>query len=231
MSRTAWRAWRWWGSSSRMSISRCVQKSGGSPKRWCSAGSHAGSTWSITTLTGGLLKQSPKRQCRVRRPKSHNEPSCRGFAISDLGSGFRRVTPREDLAYRCETIERAYEFMLAYAAQGLSGDAGSQSGGELRTLLSAAAGALTNLAAQYAALVDLEGRQPRDKYAAFLDVIGRDAADALAAIELVLAQASISSQVIDNLNASIHVRALLTDVFLVDEILKVADAQQAPRVT
>jgi hypothetical protein len=140
------------------------------------------------------------------------------------------VTPREDLAYRCETIERAYEFMLAYAAQGLSGDAASQSGGELRTLLSGAAGALTNLAAQYAALVDSEGRQPRDKYAAFLDVIRRDAADALAAIELVLAQPSISSQVIDNLNASIHVRALLTDLFLVDEILKVSDAQQAPRM-
>jgi hypothetical protein len=32
--------------------------------------------------------------------------------------------------------------------------------------------------------------------------------------------------VVDNLNASIHVRALLTDLFLIDEILKVADAQQ-----
>jgi hypothetical protein len=135
------------------------------------------------------------------------------------------VTPREDLADRCETIERAYEFMLAYAAQGLSGDAGSQSGGELRQLLSRAAGALTNLSDRYAALVDSEGRQPREQYAAFLDVLRRDAADAFAAIGLVLAQRSISSQVIDNLNASIHVRALLTDLFLIDEILKVPDTQ------
>ena len=30
----------------------------------------------------------------------------------------------------------------------------------------------------------------------------------------------ISSQMIDNVNASIHVRALLTDVFVIDEILK-----------
>jgi len=37
---------------------------------------------------------------------------------------------------------------------------------------------------------------------------------------LVLAQKSISSQLVDNLNASIHVRALLTDVFLIDEALK-----------
>ena len=139
------------------------------------------------------------------------------------------VTLRDDLAQRCDTIERAYEFMLAYAAQGLSGDAGSQSGGELRELLSRAAGALSSLSDQYAALVDGESLRPRDKYAAFIDVIRRDAADALAAIELVLAQRSISSQVVDNLNASIHVRALLTDLFLIDEVLKVTDAHQTSR--
>ena len=139
------------------------------------------------------------------------------------------MTPRDDLAQRCETIERAYEFMLAYAAQGLSGDAGSQSGGELRELLSRAAAALRNLSDQYAALVEAERRHPPDKYAAFLDVIRRDATDALAAIELVLVQPSISSQVVDNLNASIHVRALLTDLFLIDEILKTpaADVRHA----
>jgi hypothetical protein len=130
------------------------------------------------------------------------------------------VTIRDDLAQRCETIERAYEFMLAYAAQGLSGDAGSQSGGELRQLLSRATGALADLSDRYLALVQGEGLHPSDKYGAFIDVIRRDAGDARAAIELVLAQRSISSQVIDNLNASIHVRALLTDLFLIDEILK-----------
>jgi len=51
-------------------------------------------------------------------------------------------------------------------------------------------------------------------------VLARDARDSLAAVELVLAQAGISSQLIDNLNASIHLRALLTDLFLIDEILK-----------
>jgi hypothetical protein len=35
-----------------------------------------------------------------------------------------------------------------------------------------------------------------------------------------LSQPAISSQLIDNLNASIHLRALLTDLFLLDEILK-----------
>ena len=36
----------------------------------------------------------------------------------------------------------------------------------------------------------------------------------------VLAMAAISSQLIDNLNASIHLRALLTDLFLIDEIVR-----------
>ncbi len=57
-----------------------------------------------------------------------------------------------------------------------------------------------------------------------------DARDSLAAIELVLAQSVISSQLIDNLNASIHLRALLTDLFLIEEILG-AQRQEHPLVT
>jgi hypothetical protein len=57
-------------------------------------------------------------------------------------------------------------------------------------------------------------------YRGFLDVIARDARDARAAIQVVLAQRAISSQLVDNLNASIHLRALLTDLFLIDEALK-----------
>ena len=55
---------------------------------------------------------------------------------------------------------------------------------------------------------------------AFLAVLDRDARDSLAAMELVLAQPAISSQLIDNLNASMHLRALLTDVFLLGEVLR-----------
>jgi hypothetical protein len=55
---------------------------------------------------------------------------------------------------------------------------------------------------------------------AFLAVLDRDSRDSLSAIELVLAQPAISSQLIDNLNASIHLRALLTDLFLLGETLK-----------
>jgi len=116
----------------------------------------------------------------------------------------------QNLADRINAIEECYEFMLAYAAQGLPADAGIPSGGQLREFLRRAAEALTGLA---------EACSPAIAKA-FLAVLQRDAGDALAAIELVRAQPALSSQLIDNLNASIHLRALLTDLFLVDEVLK-----------
>jgi hypothetical protein len=62
-------------------------------------------------------------------------------------------------------------------------------------------------------------------------VLEKDAHDSLASIHLVLAQATISSQLIDNLNASIHLRALLTDLFLIDEILKPQPVAAKPAIT
>jgi hypothetical protein len=134
----------------------------------------------------------------------------------------------EDVRRRCDAIEECYEFMLAYAAQGLPGDSGSQSGGQLRELLRQAIKALTGLAEAYAEAVTDESPQSAEKYKAFLHVLDRDAQDSLAALELVLAQPSLSSQLIDNLNASIHLRALLTDLFLIDEILKLHQVAAAP---
>jgi hypothetical protein len=126
----------------------------------------------------------------------------------------------QNLRDQCEAIEECYEFMLAYAAQGLASDAGSSSGDKLRPLLDKASVAISSLVDDYRAAIN-EGRlQPADKHRGFLVVFARDSGDALAAIDLVLAQQAISSQLIDNLNASIHLRALLTDLFLLDEIMK-----------
>ncbi len=120
---------------------------------------------------------------------------------------------------RCDAIEECYEFLLAYAAQGLPSDAGSPSGGQLRAFLDRAAKCLAGLAESCAAAVKQKNLAPAAPYDAFLAVLDRDARDSLSAIELVLAQPAIGSQLIDNLNASIHLRALLTDLFLIGEIL------------
>ena len=124
------------------------------------------------------------------------------------------------LADRTNAIEECYEFMLAYAAQGLPGDQGSASGGQLREFLRRAVEALSGLADAFRTAVKQDSLEPAESYEAFLAVLDRDSTDSLAAIQLVEAQPSLSSQLIDNLNASIHLRALLTDLFLIDEILK-----------
>ena len=127
---------------------------------------------------------------------------------------------KTELKDRCSRIEEAYEFMLAYAAQGVLEEAGSQSAGQLRAFLTRAEAALVGLPEAYRSVVQRDGFEPADRYLAFIDVLDRDARSSLAAIQLVIAQPSISSQLIDNLNASIHVRALLTDLFVIDEVLK-----------
>ena len=125
-----------------------------------------------------------------------------------------------DIKTRIEIIEETYEFMLAYAAQGLEGDKDSKSGGQLRDFLARAEEAISELAPAFRKLVEDEGLEPAAEYLAYIDVIEKDARSSGAAVKLVLAQDSISSQLIDNLNASINLRALLTDLFLIDEIVK-----------
>ena len=129
-------------------------------------------------------------------------------------------TAQTELRDRINTIEESYEYFLAYAAQGVPGNAASQSGGQVRDYLQRSDAALADLADLFTALVKRQNVEPADRYHSFIEVLDRDARDARAAVQLVLAQASVSSQLIDNLNASIHLRALLTDVFLIDEILK-----------
>ena len=136
-----------------------------------------------------------------------------------------------EISDRCDVVEECYEFMLAYAAQGLPSDQGSKSGGQVREFLQRAVKALTGLAEACAVAVKEDGLEPADKYLAFLAVLDRDARDSLAAIELVLAQPAISSQLVDNLNASIHLRALLTDLFLMGEIVTKQDKPAGQVVT
>jgi len=125
-----------------------------------------------------------------------------------------------EIQQHCDTIEDCYEFTLSYAAQGLATDEGSDSGRQVREKLAKVVEALKGLDKSCAVAIEQEGLEPAEQYEAFFAVLLRDAQSSLAAIELVLAQPAISSQLIDNLNASMHVRALLTDLFLVTEILQ-----------
>lgn len=111
----------------------------------------------------------------------------------------------ETLHEHIETIESGYEYLLAYAAQGRESDQGP-GGSEVRATLENMAHAATRIRDQ------LEGGTHD-----FSSVVTEDARKAGAAIALVLEQDGISSELVDNLNASIHLRALLTDLFLLSE--------------
>src|SRR4051812_42659613 len=109
------------------------------------------------------------------------------------------------LAERIEAIEQAYELMLAYAAQGRQNDTDESS--SIRNFLQRADAAMDGLAASLRERVVAQA----DAYAGFIAVLEQDVQRTRAAFRLVLAQQALSSQLIDNLNASIHIRALLTD--------------------
>ena len=102
-----------------------------------------------------------------------------------------------------ETVESGYEFLLAYAAQGRESDKGTDVRATLTAMRDAATGIRDSLTGD-------EG---------FTEVVVDDARKSHAAISLVLAQDAISSELVDNLNASIHLRALLTDLFLLSETI------------
>lgn len=122
-----------------------------------------------------------------------------------------------DVKDRIDTIESSYEFFLAYAAQGLTTDQGAKASAQLRDFLGRLDAALDGLAG--AVTTAAAGREPAEAWRDMLEVVATDARAALAAVRLVNAQEGISSQLIDNLNANIHLRALLTDLFLVDDLI------------
>jgi len=125
------------------------------------------------------------------------------------------------------TLEECYEFLLSFAAQGLTAEKDSERDRHLRAHLQRAVDALRSLESSSEELVRQADLQPVEKYQAFFAIMVHDAKKASTAIELVLVQPAISAQLIDNLNASMHLRTLLTDLFLISEVLKPLEAHAA----
>jgi hypothetical protein len=126
-----------------------------------------------------------------------------------------------DLAQCIETIEAGYEYMLAYAAQGYEASQAAAQPSDILSHLTGMEQALGQLSDAASAAADAVGSDV-SRYEAFLSALTDDAAKSRGAIRLVLTReaSGISSQLVDNLNATIHLRALLTDLFLLDEALK-----------
>jgi hypothetical protein len=126
-----------------------------------------------------------------------------------------------ELRQYIEAIEEAYEYMLAFAAQGRRDERGATGPGIRHFLgrLDAALGPLPHCAAGACRELAL-----KDDCTGILAVLAEDARKAHALVRFVMSRETIGSQLTDNLNASIHLRALLTDLFVLDEALKVSQA-------
>lgn len=136
------------------------------------------------------------------------------------------TTPARDaLAATIEAIERAYEYLLAYAAQGRRDDAGTEARAQLTSLYQALGHIGPQAVAALAPAASLAGAGAAQAtgldadVAAYLDAVEQDARIARGAVALVLSRPQIGSLLVDNLNASVHLRALLTDAFLLDQAL------------
>ena len=121
----------------------------------------------------------------------------------------------QDLKDRIETIEEAFEYMMAYAAQGRDQEDPSEGGG-IRSWLTKAATALEDLHQlaqdRSAAVKSIEVGD----WAEFLAIVKADSARAHILVNFALAQPNLSSELVDNLNATNHIRTILTDVSLLD---------------
>ena len=115
----------------------------------------------------------------------------------------------QELEAHIEVVETAYEFLLAYAAQGREDDLDGP-GRKSREVLAGLDGALAEIH---------RGLDPQNP---FSDVVIDDIGKTRRALALVTSQPRISSELIDNLNASIHLRAVLTDLFLLSEAIRLS---------
>jgi len=130
-----------------------------------------------------------------------------------------RTSSRERWKILVDAVEESYEYFLAYAAQGVSGTPESGSGGRIRDFVKRMEVALDGVAEAFEAVVRDGNAEPAAVWRDLIDVLRRDAESARAAVRVVASREAISSELVDNLNANIHLRAVLTDLFLMDEAL------------
>lgn len=123
-----------------------------------------------------------------------------------------------------DKIEAACEYMLAYAAQGRDREsAAGGAGPSIRSFLADLEFGLQHItSASRMTMAELQaGVDALQALESFSDQLEHDAERALTVLRTVMTAPTISSQLIDNLNASVHLRCLLSDIFVVDETIRI----------
>jgi hypothetical protein len=121
-----------------------------------------------------------------------------------------------ELALSIATFERGYDALLAYGKLHRKDDTGS----DIRHTLVSMHAALDGLGPLVASIIGAGSSETARVAADFVSAVTDDARKARGAIALVLSSAAISSRLVGSLDTNVHLRALLSDLRLVDQALR-----------
>jgi len=117
-----------------------------------------------------------------------------------------------EIRQKIELIEEAYEFMLAYAAQGRSDEGAGPDGAHIRTFLTQFKDATVEI---LSAADSISAGTPESE--AFISSLKTDGAAVQSVIAIMLGKDNVSSEMVDNANGLISVRSYLTALFFIDK--------------
>ncbi|NKB21060.1 MAG: hypothetical protein GKS01_11225 [Alphaproteobacteria bacterium] len=122
------------------------------------------------------------------------------------------MTNSADIRKNIELIEEAYEFMLAYAAQGRADEGAGPDGAHIRTFLTQFNDATDSI---LQAVEEVSSSSPESK--AFIEALKVDATTVKSVMTILLGKDNVSSEMVDNANGLISVRSYLTALFFLDK--------------
>ena len=122
------------------------------------------------------------------------------------------MTDKIKIRENIELVEEAYEYMLAYAAQGRADEGAGPDGAHIRTFLVQLNEATDNI---LAVMDDVHAISPNSS--AFFKALKSDAATVKSVMSIMLGKDNVSSEMIDNANGLISVRSYLTALFFIDK--------------
>jgi hypothetical protein len=122
------------------------------------------------------------------------------------------MTDKIKIRENIELVEEAYEYMLAYAAQGRADEGAGPDGAHIRTFLVQLNEATDDI---LAVMDDVHAISPNSS--AFFEALKSDAATVKSVMSIMLGKDNVSSEMIDNANGLISVRSYLTALFFIDK--------------
>ena len=122
------------------------------------------------------------------------------------------MTNSTEIRKNIELVEEAYEFMLAYAAQGRADEGAGPDGAHIRTFLTQFSDATDRI------IEDLDKlSKPNGEMGTSINSAKSDAETVKSVMSIMLQKKNISSEMVDNANGLITVRSYLTALFFIDK--------------